>query len=103
MSFCNCNTPNYYVGRDWGALEFSTDGFYLCNSKRFWPFVEEGYVKMFLRGRPVTMYMPKEQVESYNLEAKVELPAKRLKLEWVYPFCVGELLEVNDFFMMCFK
>ncbi|KAI6067833.1 Echinoderm microtubule-associated protein-like 1 isoform X5 [Aix galericulata] len=44
---------------------------------------EEGYVKMFLRGRPVTMYMPKEQVESYNLEAKVELPAKRLKLEWV--------------------
>ncbi|KAJ7398332.1 hypothetical protein BTVI_126260 [Pitangus sulphuratus] len=44
---------------------------------------EEGYVKMFLRGRPVTMYMPKDQVESYNLEAKVELPAKRLKLEWI--------------------
>lgn len=41
---------------------------------------------MFLRGRPVTMYMPKDQVESYNLEAKAELPAKRLKLEWVYPF-----------------
>lgn len=40
---------------------------------------------MFLRGRPVTMYMPKEQVDSYSLEAKVELPAKRLKLEWVYP------------------
>lgn len=49
------------------------------------PFIEEGYVKMFLRGRPVTMYMPKDQVESYNLEAKAELPAKRLKLEWVYP------------------
>ncbi|XP_036606494.1 echinoderm microtubule-associated protein-like 1 isoform X7 [Trichosurus vulpecula] len=47
---------------------------------------EEGYVKMFLRGRPVTMYMPKEQVESYNLEAKVELPTKRLKLEWVYGY-----------------
>ncbi|NXK60924.1 EMAL1 protein, partial [Sylvietta virens] len=47
---------------------------------------DEGYVKMFLRGRPVTMYMPKEQVESYNLEAKVELPAKRLKLEWVYGY-----------------
>ncbi|NXW46387.1 EMAL1 protein, partial [Nyctiprogne leucopyga] len=47
---------------------------------------EEGYVKMFLRGRPVTMYMPKEQVESYNLEAKVELPSKRLKLEWVYGY-----------------
>uniref|UniRef100_A0A8C3T628 EMAP like 1 n=1 Tax=Chelydra serpentina TaxID=8475 RepID=A0A8C3T628_CHESE len=50
------------------------------------PTKEEGYVKMFLRGRPVTMYMPKDQVESYNLEAKVELPAKRLKLEWVYGY-----------------
>ncbi|XP_077179766.1 echinoderm microtubule-associated protein-like 1 isoform X1 [Paroedura picta] len=47
---------------------------------------EEGYVKMFLRGRPVTMYMPKDQVESYSLEAKAELPAKRLKLEWVYGY-----------------
>lgn len=82
------------MGRDGGALEFSTNGFgfgfILCNMKHFWPFIEEGYVKMFLRGRPVTMYMPKEQVESYNLEAKVELPAKRLKLEWVYPFCAGD-------------
>lgn len=48
--------------------------------------IEEGYVKMFLRGRPVTMYMPKDQVESYNLEAKAELPSKKLKLEWVYPY-----------------
>lgn len=40
---------------------------------------------MFLRGRPVTMYMPRDHVDSYNLEAKAELPAKRLKLEWVYP------------------
>ncbi|XP_054988385.1 echinoderm microtubule-associated protein-like 1 isoform X2 [Sorex araneus] len=47
---------------------------------------EEGYVKMFLRGRPVTMYMPRHHVDSYNLEAKVELPAKRLKLEWVYGY-----------------
>lgn len=58
---------------------------------------------MFLRGRPVTMYMPKEQVESYNLEAKVELPAKRLKLEWVYPFCTRALLEINNFLIICFK
>lgn len=58
---------------------------------------------MFLRGRPVTMYMPKEQVESYNLEAKVELPAKRLKLEWVYPFCARGQLEISNFLMICFK
>ena len=43
---------------------------------------------MFLRGRPVTIYMPKDQVDSYNLEAKVELPTKRLKLEWVYPLFI---------------
>ncbi|XP_043929530.1 echinoderm microtubule-associated protein-like 1 [Protopterus annectens] len=47
---------------------------------------EEGYVKMFLRGRPVTMHMPKDEVESYSLEAKGELPAKKLKLEWVYGY-----------------
>lgn len=58
---------------------------------------------MFLRGRPVTMYMPKEQVESYNLEAKVELPAKRLKLEWVYPFCAGGILEISQFLMIYLK
>ncbi|CAJ0959475.1 unnamed protein product [Ranitomeya imitator] len=43
---------------------------------------EEGYVKMYLRGRPVTMHMPKDQVETYNLEAKVDLPPRRLKLDW---------------------
>ena len=40
---------------------------------------------MFLRGRPVTMYLPRDQVDSYSLEAKADLPTKRLKLEWVYP------------------
>ncbi|KAB0403931.1 hypothetical protein E2I00_004646, partial [Balaenoptera physalus] len=60
------------------ALRYLTDLFVL--------FIEEGYVKMFLRGRPVTMHMPKDQVDSYSLEAKVELPTKRLKLEWVYGY-----------------
>ena len=48
---------------------------------------------MFIRGRPVTMYMPKDQVDSYNLEAKVELPTKRLKLEWVYPLFIKSALK----------
>ncbi|XP_061095357.1 echinoderm microtubule-associated protein-like 1 isoform X2 [Conger conger] len=47
---------------------------------------EEGYVKMFLKGRPVTMYMPKDQVDSYSLEAKSDLPSKKLKLDWVYGY-----------------
>ncbi|NXA77935.1 EMAL1 protein, partial [Thryothorus ludovicianus] len=71
-----------------GSTSSSSSGKKTSESKPKEPMfsAEEGYVKMFLRGRPVTMYMPKEQVESYNLEAKVELPAKRLKLEWVYGY-----------------
>ncbi|KAG9336316.1 hypothetical protein JZ751_002663 [Albula glossodonta] len=48
--------------------------------------LEEGYVKMYLKGRPVTMYMPKHQVDSYSLEAKSDLPSKKLKLDWVYGY-----------------
>ncbi|XP_034531132.1 echinoderm microtubule-associated protein-like 1 isoform X6 [Notolabrus celidotus] len=47
---------------------------------------EEGYVKMFLKGRPITMYMPKEQVDTYCLEARAELPSNKLKLDWVYGY-----------------
>uniref|UniRef100_UPI0037E74EF4 echinoderm microtubule-associated protein-like 1 isoform X6 n=1 Tax=Semicossyphus pulcher TaxID=241346 RepID=UPI0037E74EF4 len=47
---------------------------------------EEGYVKMYLKGRPITMYMPKEQVDSYCLEARAELPSNKLKLDWVYGY-----------------
>ncbi|XP_069772553.1 echinoderm microtubule-associated protein-like 1 isoform X5 [Narcine bancroftii] len=47
---------------------------------------EEGYVKMFLRGRPVTMYMPQDVKETYSLEDKAELPTKKLKLDWVYGY-----------------
>ncbi|XP_076833615.1 echinoderm microtubule-associated protein-like 1 isoform X4 [Brachyhypopomus gauderio] len=47
---------------------------------------DEGYVKMFLKGRPITMYMPKDLVDTYCLEAKTELPPKKLKLDWVYGY-----------------
>ncbi|XP_031436188.1 echinoderm microtubule-associated protein-like 1 isoform X5 [Clupea harengus] len=47
---------------------------------------EEGYVKMYLKGRPITMYMPKDLVDSYSLEAKAELPPRKLKLDWVYGY-----------------
>lgn len=49
-------------------------------------FLDEGYVKMYLKGRPITMYMPKELVDTYCLEAKADVPPKKLKLDWVYPF-----------------
>ena len=47
--------------------------------------LEEGYVKMYLKGRPITMYLPKDHLDSYCLEAKAELPSRKLKLDWVYP------------------
>ncbi|XP_041668066.1 echinoderm microtubule-associated protein-like 1 isoform X6 [Cheilinus undulatus] len=47
---------------------------------------EEGYVKMYLKGRPVTMYMPKDQVDGYCLETRAELPSNKLKLDWVYGY-----------------
>lgn len=40
---------------------------------------------MYLKGRPITMFMPKEQVDGYCLEAKGEPPSSKLKLDWVYP------------------
>lgn len=46
---------------------------------------EDAYVRMFLRGRPVTMHIPDQQRESYSLDHKVALPNQKLKLQWVYP------------------
>uniref|UniRef100_A0A673C2D3 EMAP like 1 n=1 Tax=Sphaeramia orbicularis TaxID=375764 RepID=A0A673C2D3_9TELE len=47
---------------------------------------QEGYVKMYLKGRPITMYMPKDLVDNYCLEARADLPGNKLKLDWVYGY-----------------
>ncbi|RXM35287.1 Echinoderm microtubule-associated protein-like 1, partial [Acipenser ruthenus] len=47
---------------------------------------DDGYVKMFLRGRPITMHLPDGLKGSYSLETKAQLPEQKLKLQWVYPF-----------------
>ena len=43
-------------------------------------------MKMFLRGRPVPMLIPEELVPTYSLDTRSELPSRRFKLDWVYPF-----------------
>ncbi|XP_029781594.1 echinoderm microtubule-associated protein-like 2 isoform X1 [Suricata suricatta] len=48
--------------------------------------MEEGSVKMFLRGRPVPMLIPDELGPTYSLDARSELPSSRLKLDWVYGY-----------------
>uniref|UniRef100_A0A8C6YEP4 EMAP like 2 n=1 Tax=Naja naja TaxID=35670 RepID=A0A8C6YEP4_NAJNA len=41
---------------------------------------------MFLRGRPIPMFVPDAVVATYSLDAKLELPHKKLKLDWVYGY-----------------
>uniref|UniRef100_A0A8I3MWB5 EMAP like 2 n=1 Tax=Canis lupus familiaris TaxID=9615 RepID=A0A8I3MWB5_CANLF len=48
--------------------------------------LEEGSVKMFLRGRPVPMLIPDEMAPTYSLDTRSELPPSRLKLDWVYGY-----------------
>ncbi|XP_013395547.1 echinoderm microtubule-associated protein-like 2 isoform X3 [Lingula anatina] len=45
---------------------------------------EEGYLRMYLRGRPVTLYAP--TLEEYDLAKKEDQPPQSLKLEWVYGY-----------------
>uniref|UniRef100_A0A4W6EBN2 EMAP like 4 n=1 Tax=Lates calcarifer TaxID=8187 RepID=A0A4W6EBN2_LATCA len=45
---------------------------------------QEGNIKMFMRGRPITMFIPSD-VENYE-DVRTELPSERLKLEWVYGY-----------------
>uniref|UniRef100_A0A8C2D0P1 Echinoderm microtubule-associated protein-like 4 n=1 Tax=Cyprinus carpio TaxID=7962 RepID=A0A8C2D0P1_CYPCA len=46
---------------------------------------QEGeYIKMFMRGRPITMFIPSD-VENYD-DVRTELPPERLKLDWVYGY-----------------
>uniref|UniRef100_A0A8D2Q002 EMAP like 4 n=1 Tax=Zosterops lateralis melanops TaxID=1220523 RepID=A0A8D2Q002_ZOSLA len=42
------------------------------------------YIKMFMRGRPITMFIPSD-VENYD-DIRTELPPEKLKLEWVYGY-----------------
>lgn len=45
-----------------------------------------GFVKMYLRGRPITMYGPDPLLEDYSLTKVDGLPSERLKLDWVYGY-----------------
>ncbi|XP_026066893.1 echinoderm microtubule-associated protein-like 2 isoform X1 [Carassius auratus] len=41
-------------------------------------------IKMFIRGRPITMYIP-SNIPNYE-ELKMELPSQKLDLDWVYGY-----------------
>lgn len=50
-------------------------------------FAEGISTKMFLRGRPITMYIP-SAFPNYE-DLRMELPAEKLQLDWVYPLRKG--------------
>ncbi|XP_050001940.1 echinoderm microtubule-associated protein-like 4 isoform X2 [Alexandromys fortis] len=46
---------------------------------------QEGeYIKMFMRGRPITMFIPSD-IDNYD-DIRTELPPEKLKLEWAYGY-----------------
>ena len=47
---------------------------------------EEGYVKMFIRGRPVQLFVPEAMTGTYSLSKVSPAPSVRPKLEWVYGY-----------------
>lgn len=54
----------------------------------FAPCLPEQSIKMFIRGRPITMYVP-SNINNYE-ELKMEPPSESLELDWVYPAAVCE-------------
>ncbi|CAL7950216.1 unnamed protein product [Xylocopa violacea] len=47
---------------------------------------EESTVRMYLRGRPVVLYVPTSLMESYDLHKVSTPPQSKLKLDWVYGY-----------------
>nr|XP_034188136.1 echinoderm microtubule-associated protein-like 2 isoform X14 [Osmia lignaria] len=47
---------------------------------------EESTVRMYLRGRPVVLYVPTPLMESYDLHKVSTPPQSKLKLDWVYGY-----------------
>ncbi|XP_074480612.1 echinoderm microtubule-associated protein-like 2 isoform X1 [Sebastes fasciatus] len=45
---------------------------------------QEQSIKMFIRGRPITMYIP-SNIQNYE-DLKMETPSERLELDWVYGY-----------------
>ncbi|XP_037335269.2 echinoderm microtubule-associated protein-like 3 [Pungitius pungitius] len=45
---------------------------------------QEQSIKMFIRGRPITMYIP-SNIQNYE-DLKMEPPSERLELDWVYGY-----------------
>uniref|UniRef100_A0A7N6F7C6 HELP domain-containing protein n=1 Tax=Anabas testudineus TaxID=64144 RepID=A0A7N6F7C6_ANATE len=50
----------------------------------FYPCLPGQSIKMFIRGRPITMYIP-SNIQNYE-DLKMEPPSEKLELDWVYGY-----------------
>jgi len=48
--------------------------------------LEDGSVRMYIRGRPVQLFAPSPLVDTYSLSKVSPAPPNKLKLEWVYGY-----------------
>jgi len=44
---------------------------------------EEGTLRLFMRGRPINLYLPNALVDNFNLSRVATAPLAKLRLEWV--------------------
>lgn len=56
-----------------------------CDNRFQFP-LDEGILKIYLRGRPLNFYAPTDIAADYDFSAELPPPEEQLKLEWVYPF-----------------
>ncbi|XP_062595221.1 echinoderm microtubule-associated protein-like 2 isoform X6 [Saccostrea cucullata] len=77
------NTSN----KKWSSMSNSLDSpsFHRDGSREAEWRAEEGYVKIYLRGRAINLYAP-TSVENVDVTAVADPPSEKLKLEWVYGY-----------------
>ncbi|CAH8432702.1 unnamed protein product [Schistosoma turkestanicum] len=46
----------------------------------------DGILRFYIRGRPVSVYMPTQIMQSYDLSVPLKAPNTTLKLEWIYGY-----------------
>uniref|UniRef100_A0A8C7CW96 EMAP like 4 n=1 Tax=Oncorhynchus kisutch TaxID=8019 RepID=A0A8C7CW96_ONCKI len=68
--------------RDSSTVSVTRKDTFSSAAKRYYTLGD--YIKMFMRGRPITMFIPAD-VENYE-DVRTELPPEKLKLEWVYGY-----------------
>ena len=60
--------------------------FYFFRTKDASYNIEDGSVRMYIRGRPVQLFAPSPLIDAFSLSKVSPAPQQKLKLEWVYGY-----------------